>query len=288
MTTKISKLFKYWKSLEPENGFLLPPTNTITYPEIDGNTANFISDYNEHFNIYDRYFINQFGQRSYNDDQWEPENLNDTLENWFEEITGVVWVHLDSWARLYYALNEQYNPLYNVDGTTETTFSEKNDITTYGATSNSDTYGARSMSDTFGAVSIADNYGQKETTNGSRNDSRTEYQVGFDSTIETETGRNSDAIGSQTITEGAQSNSHTEQSRTDSHTEQSRTDTHTGATHTDNYRSGAHTEIVTRFGNIGVTKSTELLESEWEFRKQAFFKWIFEEITKGAGLYYEF
>lgn len=269
MTTKLAKLYKYYLDQEPEFGFLFPPSG-VDYPDIEGNLSNFIEDYNDNYEAFDRYFINNFGQRSYNDDIWEPEDMAGVLNDWFDEVGSILLINLDSWARLYYALNEQYNPLYNVDGTTETTFSEKKDTNEYGATSSTDQFGTRTTSETIGA---------KETTNGARTDNQTSYQVAFDSALEKEVGKNSDSIGSQTINEGSQANSKTETGWTDSHS---------ALKHTDELTSGEHTETTTRFGNQGITMTQQMLEAEWNFRKKAFFKWIMEELSKGVGLYYEF
>lgn len=286
MKKKVIDIYKYYEGTTPTSGFVLPPASAVTYPTIEGNTSNFINDYNAAYAKYDRYFINDFGSRTYYS-IFEPNTDAETYVAWQDDVKAVLAVYMDSWARLYYALSLEYNPLYNVDGTTQITYSAQSDSDVYGARSESDIIAARDRSDIMGARSETDTIGQKETTNGARTDTTTDYSVSFDAGTEKETGKSSDSVGSQTITEGAQSNGHTATTYTDRHTEESHTDTHTANTYTDMHNKGTHTETTLRQGNIGVTKSTELLESEYEFRKRNFFHEIFVIMSHELGLYYE-
>ena len=286
MKKKVIDLYKYYYDQAPEYGFVLPPDEAVTYPTIEGNTSNFISDYNDNAEYYDRYFVRDFGERTFSD-IFDPSTDAALMADWFDAIEGILAVYMDSWARLYYALSLQYNPLYNVDGTTEITYSQKQLTDSMGARSESDIIAARDRSDIMGARSETDTIGQKETTNGARTDTVTDYSVSFDAATEKETGKSSDSVGSQTITEGAQSNGHTATAYTDRHTEESHTDTHSALAYIDTHTTGQHTETTRRFGNVGVTKSSELLESEFEIRKRNFFHEIFVIMSHELGLYYE-
>lgn len=286
MKKKVIDLYKYYEGTSHNSGFVLPPANEVTYPTIEGNTSNFLTDYNAAYQKFDRYFINNFGSRTYYS-IFDPETDAETLAAWKDDVSSILSVYLDSWARLYYALSLQYNPLYNVDGTTETTYSQKTLTDNMGARSETDQIGAKDRSDIMGARSETDTIGAKETTNGSRSDTSTDYSVSFDSATEKETGKSVDGIGQQIINEGSQSNGHTATTYTDRHTEEQHTDTHSALAYIDTHTEGQHTETVTRYGNIGVTKSSELLESEFEIRKRNFFHEIFVIISHELGLYYE-
>lgn len=286
MKKKVINLYKYYLDQEPNSGFVLPPANAVTYPEIEGNESNFIEDYNAAYAKFDRYFINDFGARTYYS-IFAPETDAEILSAWMNDVKSVLQVYLDSWARLYYALSLQYNPIYNVDGETVTTYSQKQLTDLMGARSESDIIAARDRSDIMGARSETDTIGQKETTNGARTDTTTDYSVSFDAGTEKETGKSSDSLGSQTITEGAQSNGHTATTYTDRHTEESHTDTHSATSYTDTHTTGQHTETVTRKGNQGVTMTQAMLSEEYEIRKRNFFHEIFTIMSHELGLYYE-
>lgn len=83
-------------------------------------------------------------------------------------------------------------------------------------------------------------------------------------TDEDSLGQHSDTVTSTTHTDTHSSNQYSdtvsEQARTNNSTIGQQTNTHTDATHTD-------TVTVRRFGNIGVTKSTELLESYMKMQR---------------------
>lgn len=281
MKKTIKELYKENYSAVSPTGFLFPASG-ITYPTIEGNESNFLTDYTNDAGHFDRYFAMCYGERIYEPFDEEAEILQD----WKDSVKAILLTYLDSWARLYYALSLQYNPLYNVDGTSRTTYSAQANSDVYGARSESDIYGARDKSDIMGARSESDTYGQKETTNGARSDTTTSYSVSFDAGTEKETGKSSDSIGSQTVTEGLHTDGHTAQTYTDRHTEATVTDSHTAQTYTDSHNIGTHTETTERFGNIGVTKSTELLESAWEFYQKTFFDNVFKIISEETGCYY--
>ena len=198
MKKKVINLYKYYEGTTHSDGFVLPPANAVTYPTIEGNTSNFLTDYNAAYQKFDRYFINNFGSRTYYS-IFDPETDEETLAAWKDDVKSVLSVYLDSWARLYYALSLDYNPLYNVDGTTETTYSQKTLTDNMGARSETDQIGAKDRSDIMGARSETDTIGAKEITNGARSDTSTDYSVSYDAGTEKETGKSVDGIGQQII-----------------------------------------------------------------------------------------
>ena len=203
------------------NPFCLDPT--MTYPTIEESTANFLTYYNEHRVNLDRMFVHDFGERLVD---LESESDADIEEEWYDEIKAIQQTYLENWARLWYALSEPYNPLYNVDGT---------EVTVYGQhqTDRSNTY-------------------------TQHEDSSTQYSVAYDSATEKETGKQVDNLG--------------------------------GHTDTGFDKSLEHTDTVTRRGNIGTTKSTDLLSSELKLRgegKSVFFKVVFQTMIEEIGGYYE-
>lgn len=201
------------------NPFCLDPT--MTYPTIEGSTANFLNYYNTNRENLDRMFIHDFGQRLVD---FESETDADIEDEWYDEVKAIQQVYIENWARLWYALNEPYNPLYNVDGV---------ETTVYG----------------LHQTDRSNTYTQHE-------DSSTQYMVSYDSATEKETGKQVDNLGAHTDT-GFD-------------------------------KSLEHTDTVTRKGNIGVTKSTELLRDEIKLRESfAFFKTVFQTMIEEIGGYYD-
>lgn len=202
------------------NPFCLDPT--MTYPTIEESDANFLEYYDDNKENLDRMFIHDFGQRVVD---FESDTDEDIAEEWEDEVKAVQQVYIENWSRLWYALSEPYNPLYNVDGT---------EVTVYGQhqTDRSNTY-------------------------TQHEDSSTQYSVAYDSALEKETGKQVDNLGAHTDT-GFD-------------------------------KSLEHTDTVTRQGNIGVTKSTELLRDEMKLRTEVapFFKVVFQTMIEEIGAYYE-
>ena len=202
------------------NPFCLDPT--MTYPTIEESDANFLEYYDTNKVNLDRMFVHDFGQRLVD---FESDSDEDIADEWADEVKAVQQVYIENWARLWYALSEPYNPLFNVDGT---------EITVYGQhqTDRSNTY-------------------------TQHEDSSTQYSVSFDAATEKETGKQVDNLGAHTDT-GFD-------------------------------KSLEHTDTVTRQGNIGVTKSTELLRDEMKLRTEVapFFKVVFQTMVEEIGGYYE-
>ena len=257
------------------------------YPDPE-NTANFIDDYQANAGKYNLYAVMKRGNQTLDLDEELMEMLE--VENpalyMFALAGAITDTHLEAWARLYYALSLAYNPLYNVDGTTIKTISERERTDAYGAQSGGQTIGAISASDIHGAKSKSDVWGAKSATLGEHTDTQTNYSVSFDAATEKETGKTSNLMGAQTNTENTYTDGHTEQSYTDSHTEQARTDSHQEAAHTDKHTDAEYTETEERKGNIGVTMSQQLLNAEWELRKKDFFATIINQMLDELGFMY--
>lgn len=298
MKQNLKKIMKNKPASDP--GYLFH-TN-LTYPTFPDNTSNFIEDYQNNAASFNGYAILKRGLQVVDYDE---DDYNSGWE-YIKEVSGYVTdTHLDSWARLYYALSLSYNPLYNVDGTTERIFSnrEQTDVygaksgqSTIGAVSTTDIHGAQSGSTVYGAVDESDIHGAKSETLGSHTDTTTNSGVAFNSALEKETGKSVLDAGSQTNTEASFTDQHTEESRTDttsassytdSHSEEARSDSYSDAAHTDMHTDARHTETEIRQGNIGVTMSQQLLEAEWEFRKKSFFETIINQLLDEIGFYYD-
>ena len=279
MEKSLKKIMKSKPVADP--GYLFH-TN-LTYPVIEDNTSNFITDYQGNAASYNGYAMLRRGDQVIQIDEED----YPVAWNYLSEMAGYVTdAHLNEWARLYYALSLSYNPLYNVDGTTtrETTQRQRTDA--YGAQSGSSTFGATSETDNWGAVSKTDQYGNKSATLGAHTDTQTTSSVSFDSGTEKETGQTQNAFAAQTNTEASYTDTHSELAKMDTHTGAARNDSHSENAHSDTHTDSAFTETETRKGNIGVTMSQQLLEAEWEFRKKSFFAMIINQLLDEVGFYY--
>ena len=243
----------------------------LTYPSPDPETSeNFIDDYQDNASNYNLYAMLKRGNQSLDIDEemYEMLEVDNAADYTMALAEAVTDVHLESWARLYYALSLAYNPLYNVDGTTTKTISERE---------RTDAYGAQSGGQTIGAISTSDVHGAQSETLGAHIDTQTEYSVSFDNTTEKETGKATNDYAQQQNSKATYTDGHTEQARTDSHQEAAHTDKHTDA---------EYTETEERKGNIGVTMSQQLLNAEWELRKKDFFAMIINQMLDELGFMY--
>lgn len=225
---KTLKQISKHSSFTSEAPFTLIYTS-LDYPAIPDNTSNFIEDYEASLS-YDNYAVYKRGSQVIDLDL---EDESDLASEWYDIIEAITNIHLDSWARLYYALNLSYNPIWNVDGSTVT------------------------VKD---AVENTIEYGEQEITAGTRSDSTTYHTMATDSSAEKETGKDEREIGQQINTAGE---------------------------HTDTHNLGEQTETVTRTGNQGVTMTQQMLESEWNFRRKAFFESVLNTMLDEIGFYYD-
>lgn len=130
----------------------------------------------------------------------------------FNKLKSVCMRKKYEWETLYSSIIQEYNPIWNVDGTEKTEYSAEKETQEVG-----------SATDKF--------------TSGERQGTTTDFAIPYNGTEEKETGK----ATSQNI---------------------SYTDTNEKGTHTDTLNKDAHTVTITRTGNIGVTKTQELLASQ--------------------------
>ena len=294
----------------------------MTYPEIEGDESNFLTDYNTNKAQYDRYFIKEHGEKTVDVDGITDEDI---VTNWRNEIQAIQRIYLDAWARIYYTLNIAYNPVYNVEEhitskygehETEREYGAHETETEYGAHETEMEYGAHETEREYGAHETETEYGAHETdmqyggtseTLGTHTDTRTDYMLSYDSATEKETGKTDNVIGAQTNTSLLHTDTETSKLHTDTTTSKLHTDTetsklhtdtttsklHTDTTtsklHTDTETSKLHTDTVDRTGNIGVKSASALAEEEALLReRQIFFKNIFLTISREVGAYYDY
>ena len=229
------------------NPFVLDPT--MTYPEIEGNESNFLTEYNTNKAQYDAYFIKEHGSKSVD---VEGDTDEDIVLNWKNEIKCIQRIYLNAWAHIFYTLNIAYNPVYNVEEHTTTKYGEHETEREYGEHETENEYGATSE------------------TLGTHTDTSTDYMLSYDSATEKETGKNSTVIGAQT------------------NSALTHTDTTTSKLHTDTETSKLHTDTVDRTGNIGIKSASALAEEETLLREKfVFFRNIFLTISREVGAYYD-
>ena len=276
---KIKTLYDYSKTNNKK--LLFEKVTGITYPTIEGNTSNFLTDYASMAPELDRMFYIKYASMK----PIIPEDNDETTAQYFDEwadcIRSVLSYYLDAWARLYYALSLQYNPIYNVDGETTRRTNGKME-----GLSGTDTLtmakGAQSISNQYGQKQTITDYGQDQNTmvRGAKSENDTHSEVPFDSGIEKE-------ISADSHSEATYTDTDTRASRTDTSTDTTHTDTETRQTYTDTdttqygrQNNVDYTETEVRKGNIGVTMTQQMLAEEFKIRKMAFWDNVFKAICK--------
>lgn len=215
------------------------------YPTITGDTHNFILDYHNRASAYDAYFVKEYGERIV---EYDVTTDTEFWAAWRQDLFGTELVYLDAWARLYYALNINYNPVYNV---------EENTTTTYGLHETD-----------FMNAQRQHTKGQQIDTVGGGTDTSTTANIATDSVEYKDSAKQTDIIAQRQNTEGQ------------------RIDTE--STFTDTTTSKQHVDTVERSGNIGVVSATELLNQEIAQKKRlSFFRNIFLILVEEVGAYYE-
>jgi len=173
--------------------------------------------------------------------------------------------YLTNWQRLYATMLAEYNPIHNYDmvETKETETTEDKSMSGNG----SSTQGG----------SVTDAYGETQTTSHGRGEQETTYHYGMNNTEPLD--KPSDDVvmqenGTTVIAHGGQ----------DTHTRQL-TDSSTGTVTEDN--SGTENYELHRSGNIGVTTSQQMLQSERELWTWNYFDQIFKDLDSELGLMYQ-
>ena len=171
-----------------------------------------------------------------------------------DQIDVMFIVNDESYARIYRALTEEYNPIWNVDGTETLEYTKDNT----GTQGNKITHtGTQDIDDTHsGSLTTTDTLQNTTTT------SRTSYDSATLNVAEQVTSVNG-PTGQQQVSDTTK----IERDRTDNLTDD--------GTRTDNLHEN-YKETKTRAGNIGVTKSSELVEDEVKARMSYKFAEIVE------------
>lgn len=294
-----------------------------SYPEGDHLEGNFITDYVNGYTYFDRNVARKYGERGIEVDY--DTTIAEASADWLQDVNSIVFQHLNDWAKMYSALIKDYEPLWNVDGTVITTYGETEnndqygatqktrqygatqDTMQYGATQKTNQYGATQDTMQYGATSVTTQYGATSGTQGGGTDTHNHYERSYPDGTNIKTQYDEDIIANRTNTTTAHSDSVSGTTHTDTASSLTHTDTESELTHSDTKSSLQHTDIESdllhsdkhtseehvdterRTGNIGVTKSTELVESEEKLRiKYNFFDIIFKFMMKEMGaIYYD-
>ena len=241
MTLTIRQL----KELIGTDAFIFPTESPANYPTFEDSDANYFTDYNANKEHFDAYFVRKYGDRCID---FYGDTEEDILEEW-EEMTGAIHqLYLNSWARLYYALFINYNPIYNV---------EEHTTTTYGQHVTDTDIGKREHTE-----------GAKERTFGSGTDTSTGERYAYDSSTWVNDNKTTDVTGQRVNNEASFKNEE--------------------AAAKDTVTSKQHVDSIDRAGNIGTVSATDLLEREERLRRgYSFFKNCFLTIVTEIGAYYE-
>lgn len=199
--------------------------------------------------------------------------------------TTIYQMFIDKWTKLYNTLSFEYDPINNYDMTETETVTGSNSDTRLNT-------GTQSTADT--GTQTTDHDGTMETEHtGTQGTSETNTVTGSGSTDNTIFGFNSSTASDDSGSETSSTNTGTGSStRTDNLTDtrtDNLTDTRTDnllSTRTDNLsetNSGSHSESrsLTRSGNIGVTTSQQMIQSERDLDNyNVFYDGIFSDIDK--------
>lgn len=163
------------------------------------------------------------------------------------QLHSVIFRHAYKWKNLFDSMNYTYNPLWNVDGTETTTYSDfekqddipqKTTIESIGAKKKTDTYGAESVTMTNANVPV---------------DETTYYNT--------------------------QKQQNDSLQHIDTHEDDATAATTTVNSYLDKHIDKEHTVTIERSGNIGVTKTTELIQSQRDIVNFDFYEVVFKDIV---------
>lgn len=201
-------------------------------------------------------------------------------------------IYSNKWNRLYHILSLEYEPIenYNMTETEKTTSTNENTDTITTNTTNSNdvtetntgTNTANDSENTTGKNTTTDSRTISENNNVTNNNSLYGFNsatgVNADSQNGTETRSTTDKNTHNDDLKGTRTNEHTENINTSKVTAQKNDvkDVKDG-THTEN---GSQDRTLTRHGNIGVTTSQQMLNSEIELWQWDFFSGVFKDIDK--------
>lgn len=201
-------------------------------------------------------------------------------------------IYSNKWSKLYRILSLEYEPIenYNMIETEKTTSTNENTDTITTNTTNSNdvtetntgTNTANDSENTTGKNTITDSRTIKEDNNVTNNNSLYGFNsvsgVNSDSQNGTETRNTTDSNTHNDDLKGTRTNEHSENINTSKVTAQKNDikDIKDG-THTEN---GSQDRTLSRHGNIGVTTSQQMINSEIELWQWNFFSGVFKDIDK--------
>lgn len=180
----------------------------------------------------------------------ELSNPTTTLELWQKSIKGLIALHRDEWQKMYDALSSEYDPISNYDRTEVST-------TTTGTQTNTVDYGAQRTEITTGTRT-------NSTVTGAQSSTNTHSVAPFD----TNTFSNSEKDDT------------TAQARTDTNTLGGGVDEQATDGYINTFDNGSREDTFNSHikGNIGVTTSQQMINSELELRKFDLFDYIVKEL----------
>lgn len=296
-----------------------------SYPEGEYLIGNFVEYYTDNFEYFDRNVVRKFGDRGLKVDS--EESLDSVVLDWIQDVNSIVFSHLNDWAKMYSASIKDYEPLWNVDGTVINTYGKTKKTDTIGQKHSENIYGQevdvnligqQVDNNVYGATQDTIQHGQQVESNvigqeidsnvyGAQTNNTSIYKTTYPDTTERKTDKTINELGSHTdqISKGSHTDKLTKNQYTDiessiSHTDEltkgqrqdqltkgSHTDQYNENQHIDLYENDQHEDVERRTGNIGITKSTELVESEYKLRTvYNFFDIIFKFMIKEMGVIY--
>ena len=282
-TYKIKELYAELST----NSLLFDSYLTSFYPTIEGNESNFLTDYASGHAYFDKAFNQKYGNRCID---LEAETVSAAITEARGIFSAVTMLNLNNWARLYYALSLDYNPLYNVDGLTTRTYGATQDTMAYGKDKTTNKYAQQQDTNQYGATTDTHEYGATSQTVGQHTNTDTDYSVAYNDTTEKETGKSTHLNEAVTTSELLHTDTDSSLQHTDTLTKAAHDDILERDAHTDTRSTIQHTDTELRQGNIGVTKSTDLLLGTYDLytKTKSFWDTIFKSIVTEGGAYYDY
>ena len=253
-------------------------------------TFPFMEEYLANYQMFDR---NTAVTRGFFEPLWNlqyEDNEDGVLESFRSDVEFLLFKNKKNYEKLYAITLAEYNPLENykmVESGKDTTKGTDNIVDDFGGQTKTNEFGASSESTEYGSDTTTQNYGAVSTTDnigggtdsvqtGAQTKTTEEGIAGFNSSNYNNSQQNTEINGERTDTStiGARVNQHSETERVDSATRNAHTDTHSIQAKTDTETMSAKSDThdktfnsetnhdFTRSGNIGVTTSQQMAQSE--------------------------
>lgn len=248
---------------------------------IDNIQKDYLTDYYTNSSIYDINMLSMYKTLILNDTIDEC-IIDDNITLYNNIIKSVILINDYKYTTLYKTTILEYNPIWNVDGTTVTNYGSYSIGNVIGDNTVTTIYGEHNDSYILGAKTdtSVNTYGERVNVNGARVTTDTKSVSAYDVTTFSDTDKN---VTNQT-----------EYTDTSNSYKDNFTNTIGGSTNTTKYgkventvNNGArndnqifseHKDIVERQGNIGVTSTQNLIQQEREIALFAFYSIIFNDI----------